>query len=267
MQASPPRFRKRSKSERAFSEIGPGQGRIELRPLDGEIAGEYPRRSNNLADTPRGFSLARTPPSRPNAVMGALENLQQHLKQLPGVGYRSAERIALYLVVEKPEQLPVLVAALEEAGRGLRRCARCGNLTEGELCAICSDLKRNQRAVCVVERVPDLVALERSGAWRGAYHVLHGRLSPLHGTGPADLNLPSLFRRVEAGEVDELVLAAANDVEGEATCHYLAEHLPAGSPVKISRIGFGLPSGAGVVYADSVTLKSALEGRRAYGRD
>jgi recombination protein RecR len=197
--------------------------------------------------------------------MSSLENLQQQLKKLPGLGYRSAERIALHLAVEHPECLPPLVAALEEAARDLKRCTRCGNLADGDLCGICADAKRNQRQVCVVERVPDLVALERSGAWPGVYHVLHGRLSPMHGVGPENLNCASLFSRVAAGEVDEVILSLANDVEGEATCHYLTSHMPAGHAVKITRIGFGLPSGGGVLYADAVTLKSALEGRRGYG--
>ena len=195
----------------------------------------------------------------------AFEKLQKHLKQLPGLGFRSAERIALNLLVEKPDRLPQLVAALEEAARAVRRCPRCGNLAEGDLCAICADERRSGAVVCVVEHVPDLVALERSGAYRGAYHVLHGKLSPIHGIGPNDLNFASLLARVAAGEVQELILALSNDVEGEATCHYLTEQLQAtGREVKITRIGFGLPSGGGVLYADSVTLKSALDGRRAY---
>ncbi len=196
--------------------------------------------------------------------MSPLERIQQQLKQLPGIGYRSAERIALHLLVEKPEQLPALVLALQEAARTIRRCVRCGNVAAEELCPICSDGQRNQRIVCVVEHVPDLVALERSSAWRGSYHVLHGRLSPLHGVGPGDLNLKSFFERIESGAVDELILALANDVEGEATCHYITQHMPAGSAVKVTRIGFGIPSGGGVLYADAVTLKSALDGRRNY---
>lgn len=194
----------------------------------------------------------------------AFERLQQQLKQLPGVGYRSAERIALHLLVGKPAALPVLVSALEEAARSVRRCVRCGNLAEEERCAICADERRDQAVVCVVENVPDLVALERSAAYRGVYHVLHGKLSPIHGVGPGDLNLATLLARAQAGEVRELILALSNDVEGEATCHYLTEHLPAGAQVKVTRIGFGLPSGGGVLYADSVTLKSALDARRDY---
>jgi recombination protein RecR len=194
----------------------------------------------------------------------AFEKLQKHLKQLPGLGYRSSERIALHLLVEKPAQLPALVAALEEAAKSVRRCTRCGNLAEEELCGICTDQRRDHGLVCVVEQVPDLVALERSGAYRGVYHVLHGKLSPIHGVGPGDLNFPALFDRIAAGGVQELILALSNDVEGEATCHYLTEHLPAMPPVSATRIGFGLPSGGGVLYADSVTLRSALEGRRHY---
>jgi recombination protein RecR len=197
----------------------------------------------------------------------AFEKLQKQLKQLPGLGYRSSERIALHLLVEKPAQLPALIIALEEAARSVRRCERCGNLAETELCAICADERRDGSVVCVVEHVPDLVALERSGAYRGKYHVLHGKLSPIHGVGPEDLNLASLRKRVESGEVSELILALSNDVEGEATCHYLTEHLPAAAAertLRVTRIGFGLPSGGGVLYADSVTLKSALEARRSY---
>lgn len=194
----------------------------------------------------------------------AFEQLQQALKRLPGVGYRSAERMALHLLVEKPERLPALVEALEVAARAVRRCARCGNLAEGESCAVCADARRDGAVVCVVEHVPDLVAMERSGAYRGGYHVLHGRLSPINGVGPGELNWESLKIRLETGEIRELILALGNDVEGEATCHFIQQHLPPGGAVKVSRIGFGLPSGGGVLYADAVTLRSALEGRREY---
>jgi recombination protein RecR len=197
-------------------------------------------------------------------VTNAFEKLQQALRKLPGVGYRSSERIALHLLLGRPDELEALVAALGEARRSVRRCSRCGNLSEDLLCGVCTDTRRDHRSVCVVESVPDLVAIERSGSWRSGYHVLHGKLSPLHGVGPDDLNLASLIARIEAGEVDEIVLALPNDVEGEATCHYLQEHLPAGRSLRVTRIGFGIPSGGGVLYADSVTLKNALDGRRAF---
>ena len=216
----------------------------------------------------------------------SVEKLQAVLKQLPGLGFRSAERVALHLLVEKPERLPALVDALQQAAGAVRRCERCGNLAEGTLCTVCTNEGRDPATVCVVEQVPDLVEFERSGAYRGSYHVLHGKLSPIHGVGPQDLNLAALLARLAAGEIRELILALSNDVEGEATCHYITQHLPGGgmaeaalgrksavdedgvggaeSAVKVTRIGFGLPSGGGVLYADSVTLKSALEGRRAY---
>jgi len=232
-------------------------------------------------------------------VTPSFEHLLKTLKQLPGLGHRSAERIALHLLVEKQERLPRLVSALNEAAQSVRRCTRCGNLAEAELCPVCADPARDHRLVCVVEQVPDLVAIERSGAYRGVYHVLHGKLSPIQGIGPEDLNLAPLLSRLAAGEVRELVLALSGDVEAEATCHYLtaqvAEVTRAAAAsaaaeseervtdsttselaretsavalmtpaVTVTRIGFGLPSGGGVLYADSVTLKSALEARRDY---
>lgn len=194
----------------------------------------------------------------------ALEHLQKQLKGLPGVGYRSAERMALHLLVEQPHKLPELIGALQAAASSVRRCARCGNLAEDEHCAVCADERRADGQICVVENVPDLVAIERSGAYRGRYHVLHGKLSPIRGVAPEHLNLSTLLSRIDGGEVLELILALSNDVEGEATCHYLIDRLPSGGAVKVTRIGFGLPSGGGVLYADAVTLKSALEGRRDY---
>src|SRR5208282_1402081 len=145
----------------------------------------------------------------------AFENLQGALQKLPGIGYRSSERIALHLLLGKPDQLREVVEALQEASARIHRCRRCGNLSEDELCSICAEERRDHRDVCVVENVSDLVAIERSGSWKAVYHVLHGRLSPLNGVGPDDLNLASLFARIEAGEIDEIVLALSNDVEGE----------------------------------------------------
>lgn len=196
-------------------------------------------------------------------MTSSFERLQATLRKLPGVGFRSSERIALHLLLGKPDQLQSLVGALQEASRTIHRCSRCGNLTEDDLCSICADAKRDHSSVCVVETVPDLVAIEKSGSWRSAYHVLHGKLSPLNGVGPDDLNFAGLLARVLSGEVKELVLALSNDVEGEATCHYIREQLPHGQDVRVTRIGFGIPSGGGVLYADSVTLKSAIEGRRS----
>jgi recombination protein RecR len=201
-------------------------------------------------------------------LTAAFDKLRQTLRKLPGLGHRSAERIALHLLVEDPQKLGELVAALGEAASRVARCPFCGNIADKDEngaalpCEVCANPSRDAGLVCVVEHVPDLVALEKSAAHRGVYHVLHGRLSPVHGIGPAQLNLQSLRERIEAGGVRELILALSNDIEGEATCHYIQTQLAAGRVEKVSRIGFGLPSGAGIGFADAVTLKSALEGRR-----
>ncbi|MGJ3244118.1 MAG: recombination mediator RecR [Opitutales bacterium] len=192
----------------------------------------------------------------------AFDALVQQLKQLPGLGFRSAERLALHLLVEKPDRLPALVEALETAADKLRACPVTGNLTDGEVCPLYADPDRDRSVVCVVEQVPDLMALEKSGAFQGTYHVLQGKLSPIHNVGPEDLTLEALGNRIESGEAKELILALGNDIEGEATCHYIRQELVGDRPVSVSRIGFGLPSGGNLVYADPVTLRSALEGRR-----
>jgi len=196
-------------------------------------------------------------------MAGVFDGLVGRLKRLPGIGHRSAERIALHLLVGKPEELGQLVDALSAAGRSIRRCARCGNLAEAELCSICTDERRIQETVCIVESVSDLAAMERAESFQGLYHVLHGKLSPIHGIGPEQLNFASLEQRLASGTVKEVILALGNDIEGEATCHFITEHIPL-EGVEVTRIGFGLPSGAGVLYADSVTLKNALEARREY---
>lgn len=195
----------------------------------------------------------------------AYEQALKQLKKLPGLGHRSAERIALHLLVEKPPALDALVASLHLAAQTIHRCPVTGNMCEGELCAIYANPQRERSVVCVVEQVPDLLALERSGVFRGTYHVLHGKLSPLQGIKPEHLNFSSLKKRIATDGVRELILALSNDIEGEATCHYIQECLLEGEAVEVTRIGFGLPSGGGVTYADAATLRSALEGRRVYG--
>ena len=196
----------------------------------------------------------------------AFDKVRQLLKQLPGMGHRSAERIALHLLVERPAKLAPVLAALQAAAEAVRRCGRCGSLAEEALCEVCANPKREAGSLCVVEQVPDLMAIERSASFRGTYHVLHGRLSPINGVGPADLNLASLEQRLRDEPLAEVVLALGNDIEGEATCHYIREAIQAIRPtIKVSRIGFGLPSGSGLTFADPATLRSALEGRRDVG--
>jgi recombination protein RecR len=194
----------------------------------------------------------------------AFDALQKQLKKLPGVGYRSAERMAIHLLQERPESCQALIDALKMAKEKVGSCPRCGNLSEDGECGICSDSRRTENGqVCVVEHVSDLMSLEKSGAYSGAYHVLHGKLSPINGVGPEDLNIESLIGRARSGDAKELILALPNDIEGEATCHYLIDLLDS-FEVAVSRIGFGLPSGGSVLYADSVTLKSALEARQKF---
>ena len=189
------------------------------------------------------------------------EQLIQLLKGLPGLGYRSAERIALHLLVEKTDQTKALIDSLSKASEEIGPCESCGNLTESVQCNICESTERDDSSVCVVESVPDLFAMERSGAYRGKYHVLHGKLSPIRGVGPDRLNLDSLRQKIESEKVSEVILALGNDMEGEATCHYLQEVVIGDRSIRVSRIGFGLPSGGNVTFADEVTLRSALDGR------
>ena len=192
------------------------------------------------------------------------EKLKGALRKLPGLGHRSAERIALHLSVENPSAAREFMRALGEALENITPCPLCNGVSEnGELCGICSDPARENGALCVVERASDIAAIERSGAWRGRYHVLGGKLSPLRKIGPDALNLASLERRLSGDEnIRELILALSNDIEGEATCHYIQTKIAAGKSVGITRIGFGLPSGSQLGFADPTTIKSALEARR-----
>lgn len=192
----------------------------------------------------------------------AFDALQQVLKRLPGLGYRSAERLALHLLVERPERLDELLQSLEQARGKVRRCEVCGNLAESARCAICEDPRRDPAMLCIVEQVPDLAAMERTGMFSGRYHVLHGKLAPLQGVREEHLNLGNLRERLADPQLQEVILALSNDIEGEATCHLLRENYLDRTDLKISRIGFGLPSGGGLNLADAGTLRNALEGRR-----
>ena len=195
----------------------------------------------------------------------AYESLLHNLKRLPGLGHRSSERLAIHLLVEQPNSMSSLIDSLSKAKLSVSSCKQCGNISENnETCSICEDSQRDPTRLCIVEHVSDLIAIERSAAWQGKYHVLHGKLSPIHGVGPNDLNFESLSKRLTQGLIIEIVLALSNDIEGQATCHYIQDEIVGKLPIVISRIGFGLPSGGGVTYADSVTLRSALAARRQY---
>ena len=189
------------------------------------------------------------------------EQLIQFLKALPGLGYRSAERIALHLLIDKTNRASKLIDVLKDASDEIGPCSSCGNLSESSQCAICSSIDRDESLLCIVESIPDLIAMERSGAYQGKYQVLHGKLSPIKRIGPDSLNLESLREKIAVGKIKEIILALGNDMEGEATCYYLKEEIITDKNIKVSRIGFGLPSGGNVLFADEITLRNALDSR------
>jgi recombination protein RecR len=183
------------------------------------------------------------------------------LSKLPGIGPRSAERIALYLVQAEPAVAKQLAETAVNARERIRFCEICGSLTEKSPCSTCSDNRRDASVVCVVERAVDIISVEKSGTFRGKFHVLNGKISPLNGVGPEDLRIGELEKRLGTEPIHELIIALGTDVEGDATSHYLAKRL-ARNGLKISRIAYGLPAGSGLEFADELTLNRALEGRR-----
>ena len=190
-----------------------------------------------------------------------LRRLVEQLTRLPGVGEKSATRLAFFLLRADSEYAQALADAIAALKREIRLCSRCLGFTEQEPCALCADPRRSDEVVCVVEDPADVMAIERAGDFRGHYHVLHGTLAPLEGVGPEQLKVAELVTRVRDGSVREVILATNPTVEGEATALYLAKLIkPLG--VKVTRIAHGLPMGGDVEYADSVTLSRALEGRR-----
>jgi recombination protein RecR len=191
----------------------------------------------------------------------SLTTLVAALSRLPGIGPRSAERIALHLAQSDPVMVEQLAEALVSARRKIRACESCGSLTEISPCALCTDPHRDATQVCLVERPTDILTLEKSGAFRGRYHVLGGRLSPINGVGPEDLRIAELERRLTQEPIREIVLALGTDVEGDATAHYLAQRLGE-SGLNVTRLAAGLPAGTGLDFADELTLSRALEGRR-----
>jgi recombination protein RecR len=195
-----------------------------------------------------------------NMFSPSVENLVAQLTRLPGVGQRTAQRLAFHILQRPADEALALAAALAEVKERVRFCRECGNLTEDETCAICLDARRDHAMICVVEQPVDVVSLERTHEYRGLYHVLGGALSPIDGVEPSDLRIDELIRRVDANGVREVVLATNPTMTGEATAAYLADRLR--DRVRVTRLASGLPVGGDLEYADEVTLGRALSGRR-----
>jgi recombination protein RecR len=189
----------------------------------------------------------------------AVERLITELSKLPGIGPRTAQRLAFHILKVRPEEILPLAAAIVDVKEKIGFCRRCFNLAEGELCTICADARRDQSLICVVEQPADIVPIERTREYRGLYHVLGGALSPLDGVDPADLHVAELVERVADG-VGEVIVATNPTMTGEATALYIADLLPAG--VRVSRLASGLPVGGDLEYADELTLGRAFTGRR-----
>ena len=192
---------------------------------------------------------------------GAVQDLIDELGRLPGVGPKSAQRIAFHLLQADAEDVTRLVSALTEVKSKVRFCDLCGNVAEGERCRICADPRRDRTAICVVEEPKDVVAIERTREFRGTYHVLGGAISPIDGIGPDDLRVRELMPRLASGEVREVIIATDPNLEGEATATYLSRLLR-DVGVTVTRLASGLPVGGDLEYADEVTLGRAFEGRR-----
>ena len=190
-----------------------------------------------------------------------LAKLIGELAKLPGIGYKTAQRLAFHILSLEDNEAGELALAITDAKREMKYCSVCGNLTDQDPCVICSDPSRNTDVICVVESPKDVAAMERIREFDGLYHVLHGVISPMDGIGPDDINLKSLITRLQQNDVKELIIATNPNIEGEATAMYIARLIkPAG--IKVTRIAHGLPVGGDLDYADEVTLLKAMEGRR-----
>ena len=190
-----------------------------------------------------------------------MARLIDELKKLPGVGVKSAQRLAFHILRSGDDDAEALAAAVRDVKAKLRLCSVCNNITDVDPCSYCTSPTRNQRLVCVVEEPTNIAAIEKTKHFNGVFHVLHGAISPLHGIGPEQLRISNLVSRVEAGNVDEVILATNPTVEGEATAVYLSQQLRR-EGVKVTRIAMGIPVGSDIEYTDEITMLKAMEGRR-----
>lgn len=190
-----------------------------------------------------------------------MARLIDELKKLPGVGGKSAQRLAFHILRSSADDADDLAAAIRNLKEKLHLCSVCSNITDVDPCSYCTSATRNQRIVCVVEEPTNIASIEKARFYNGVYHVLHGAISPLHGVGPEHLRIPSLMRRIESGTLDEIIIATNPTIEGEATAVHLTGLLKRPG-VKITRIATGIPAGSDIEYADEVTMLKAMEGRR-----
>ena len=190
-----------------------------------------------------------------------MARLIDELKKLPGVGSKSAQRLAFHILRSSEEDANLLAGAIHDVKASLRLCAICNNITDVDPCVYCSSPTRNQRLICVVEEPTNIASVEKTRHYNGVYHVLHGAISPIHGVGPEQLRIANLMKRVEDGQADEIILATNPTVEGEATATYLSGQLRRAG-LKVTRIATGIPAGSDIEYADEITMLKAMEGRR-----
>jgi len=190
-----------------------------------------------------------------------MARLIDELKKLPGVGSKSAQRLAFHILRSSEDDANALALAIQDVKASLRLCSVCNNITDIDPCVYCSSPTRNQRLICVVEEPTNIAAVEKTRHYNGVYHVLHGSISPIHGVGPEQLRISNLMKRVEDGQADEVILATNPTVEGEATATYLSGQLRRAG-LKVTRIATGIPAGSDIEYADEVTMLKAIEGRR-----
>jgi len=190
-----------------------------------------------------------------------MARLIDELKKLPGVGSKSAQRLAFHILRSSEDDADALAGAIHEVKASLRLCSICNNITDIDPCVYCSSATRNQRLICVVEEPTNIAAVEKTRHYNGVYHVLHGAISPIHGVGPEQLRISNLMKRVEDGQADEVILATNPTVEGEATATYLSGQLRRAG-LKVTRIATGIPAGSDIEYADEITMLKAMEGRR-----
>ena len=190
-----------------------------------------------------------------------MARLIDELKKLPGVGSKSAQRLAFHILRSSEDDADALAGAIHDVKASLRLCSVCNNITDVDPCTYCSSATRNQRLICVVEEPTNIAAVEKTRHYNGVYHVLHGAISPIHGVGPEQLRISNLMKRVEDGQADEVILATNPTVEGEATATYLSGQLRRAG-LKVTRIATGIPAGSDIEYADEITMLKAMEGRR-----